>query len=591
MSPEQVHERLGHRLGALPALGHVPPEPLPRPRLARCAPGSSPSRGSTCTRADDQVAFNKWLFSKSCQPGVQGNVGTLASPSDPLFNLMHPLFDKLAHVMRLAPQYTNARRRDVHRPVVAVVRQHVALNDNRWRATSYGSAFDDKMPFENLPFINVPGSLAHGEMYTNEQLWGLLDPSNRHLPYIYDQFTEWGTCAAGPVRQLDARGRDGRRRRRRRRGGSGYTPPPPVWNASTQPGGPAKTSRARCSRPTTAAAGARPPTTRRSRAPTSARARARPTPRARGRPRRRVRLRQRDGGRDALRRRRRPGRRPHLAPLTADDARRERMLGTARQGRAARRRRRASGPRRPRRAPSPTRARARPARRARGLVARVRGARGRGAARSRRRARGRKPTPAPRRRSRGRGRRRDDDDAAKRGGAGDDATGRDADDDAAKDAGLAADDASASALSDDDASGSTDTCSSLAKGECQVSSSCEWKATTSKCFATSASASADDDGAGAGAAATLDDAAARVARADDEPRAKRPTPAPTTFRGGRGRPRAEDGAERGADGEATAAANATDDASGSTEACSSLAKGECQVSSSCEWKAATSKCF
>ena len=95
---------------------------------------------------DEQVAFNKWLFSKSCQPGVQGNVGTLASPSDPLFNLMHPLFDKLAHVMRLAPQYTNSSS-------AYYIDQswqscdNTTLNDNRWRATSYGSAFDDKTPF------------------------------------------------------------------------------------------------------------------------------------------------------------------------------------------------------------------------------------------------------------------------------------------------------------------------------------------------------------------------------------------------------------------------------------------------------------
>ena len=79
------------------------------------------------------------------------------------------------------------------------------------------------MPFENLPFINVPGSLAHGEMYTNEQLWGLLDPSNRHLPYIYDQFTTWGECEWDPL------GDDG--------GGDDDAQPPPDA-ASAGGGGP-----------------------------------------------------------------------------------------------------------------------------------------------------------------------------------------------------------------------------------------------------------------------------------------------------------------------------------------------------------------
>ena len=119
---------------------------------------------------------------------------------------------------------------------------NTTLNDNRWRATSYGSAFDDKMPFENLPFINVPGSLAHGEMYTNEQLWGLLDPSNRHLPYIYDQFTEWGTCAWDPFANSTLEDVTGGGDDDDGAGGSDYTPPPPVWNASTQPGGPANVS-------------------------------------------------------------------------------------------------------------------------------------------------------------------------------------------------------------------------------------------------------------------------------------------------------------------------------------------------------------
>ena len=55
----------------------------------------------SCAR---QAEFNRWLFGALVQPGrADLDVGTLASPSDPLFNLMHPLFDKV-----------NARERAAH---------------------------------------------------------------------------------------------------------------------------------------------------------------------------------------------------------------------------------------------------------------------------------------------------------------------------------------------------------------------------------------------------------------------------------------------------------------------------------------------
>ena len=110
---------------------------------------------------------------------------------------MHPIFDKLAHVMRLAPEFTNASGQ-YYIDQSWESCDNTSVNDGRWQSNSYGSAFNDKMPFKNLPFINVPTTIAHDTMYTNEELWGLLDPSNGHLPYIYDQFTTWGTCDWDP---------------------------------------------------------------------------------------------------------------------------------------------------------------------------------------------------------------------------------------------------------------------------------------------------------------------------------------------------------------------------------------------------------
>ena len=149
---------------------------------------------ATC---DDQFVFNKWLFTETCSPGVQGNVGSLASPSDPLFNLMHPIFDKMAHVMRLAPQFSDPTS-------AAYIDESWESCDNttdaggRWDGSTYGSAFDDEMPFEDLPFVNAPRATGHNSRYTNRELWGLLNPANGHLPYIYDQFTSIGHCAWDP---------------------------------------------------------------------------------------------------------------------------------------------------------------------------------------------------------------------------------------------------------------------------------------------------------------------------------------------------------------------------------------------------------
>ena len=158
---------------------------------------------------DEQLAFNKWLFLESCSPGVQGNVGSLASPADPLFNLMHPIFDKMAHVMRLAPQYADASS-PLHIDESWASCDNTSVARGRWdTAGTYGSALDDELPFEDLPFIDAPRATAHGSRYTNKELWGLLNPANGHLPYIYDQFTSLGKCGWDPFGLVASRGRGG----------------------------------------------------------------------------------------------------------------------------------------------------------------------------------------------------------------------------------------------------------------------------------------------------------------------------------------------------------------------------------------------
>ena len=44
-------------------------------------------------------------------------------------------------------------------------------------------------------FDNAPA----GVKFTNKQLWELLDPTNEHLPYVYEQFEVWGDMNWDPL--------------------------------------------------------------------------------------------------------------------------------------------------------------------------------------------------------------------------------------------------------------------------------------------------------------------------------------------------------------------------------------------------------
>ena len=58
--------------------------------------------------------------------------------------------------------------------------------------TCTGSDLDDKLPFR------MPGGileLCDAKHCTNAELWDVLDPTNVHLPYIYDSLDGWGECS------------------------------------------------------------------------------------------------------------------------------------------------------------------------------------------------------------------------------------------------------------------------------------------------------------------------------------------------------------------------------------------------------------
>lgn len=136
----------------------------------------------------DQTRFTRWLVDFSSKPGKIGVASTGASPSDPLFWLWHPIFDRMLHILRSDPTF------DYYDLSWTCDTSSCDTGNN-------GRHWTDDLPFENLFTSGVKGT-----HYTNEAMWGLLDPKNGHLPYIYDDLTAWGGQYWNPKnRAADAR--------------------------------------------------------------------------------------------------------------------------------------------------------------------------------------------------------------------------------------------------------------------------------------------------------------------------------------------------------------------------------------------------
>ena len=103
-------------------------------------------------------------------PGRAGAMSTGSAITDPLFWMIHPLFEKAWHVLRLSPDF-----------------EHY---DMTWtNGTCPGSSLHDEQAFANV-FDD------HGRYYSNAELVQLLDP--RKVPYMYTEFNQWGTCSWNP---------------------------------------------------------------------------------------------------------------------------------------------------------------------------------------------------------------------------------------------------------------------------------------------------------------------------------------------------------------------------------------------------------
>ena len=115
--------------------------------------------------------FFTWLVKFSCHPGKLGAMATGASSNDPIFWILHPIFDRLWAFIRMAPEHAGF--------------------DHTWvdGGNCNGYNFHDLQPFSDL---FGEGNEKH--LYTNQELYQLFDPQNPTLNYVYDNF-DWSHCS------------------------------------------------------------------------------------------------------------------------------------------------------------------------------------------------------------------------------------------------------------------------------------------------------------------------------------------------------------------------------------------------------------
>eukprot|EP00903_Cladosiphon_okamuranus_P010576 g10001.t1 len=125
---------------------------------------------------DQTVFLLRQLFIIACEPGTLGGMAVGPSPLDPLFMVVHPIFEKALHVLLLSPTYADTY-------------------DFTWVDTDCGDGVSGGGLADTLPFTEI--ELGFGEsadLLTNAQIQRLMNPSNPGLPYVYDKINTWGDC-------------------------------------------------------------------------------------------------------------------------------------------------------------------------------------------------------------------------------------------------------------------------------------------------------------------------------------------------------------------------------------------------------------
>ena len=131
------------------------------------------------------VKLNRLIAKTLLWPGVYGDMASGAASTDPLFWVMHQMFDKAMHALRLSPRYNEG-----------------AFTWDQDDDTM-GRGWTSETPFKVHDFEVYLDAHHHigdsDERLTNEMLWSLLDPNGRTIPYVYDNLLHWGNCKFDPM--------------------------------------------------------------------------------------------------------------------------------------------------------------------------------------------------------------------------------------------------------------------------------------------------------------------------------------------------------------------------------------------------------
>ncbi|CAM9961289.1 unnamed protein product [Scytosiphon promiscuus] len=135
--------------------------------------GSRPLDGEPLSD-EENLLLMRYLVKIGCEPGATGYMTTLASPLDPIFHVIHSMFEKALHIIWLSPKYN----------------RQIAFE---WESgMCSGSAYTDELPF-------TEASLGFGTgrtFMTNERILELMHPKNPAMTYIYEDFAAWGTSGS-----------------------------------------------------------------------------------------------------------------------------------------------------------------------------------------------------------------------------------------------------------------------------------------------------------------------------------------------------------------------------------------------------------
>lgn len=127
----------------------------------------------TALSREQNLKLLRLILKETAFLGKYSTFNTGAAPNDPLFWVMHQIFDRVGHVLRMSPRYNT--------------------KDLSWTPSrgSNGVGWYNTTPFDYLVF---DGFLNDTDKMTNKDMWEMLDPLGDHLNYVYDDLTTWGSC-------------------------------------------------------------------------------------------------------------------------------------------------------------------------------------------------------------------------------------------------------------------------------------------------------------------------------------------------------------------------------------------------------------